>query len=374
MTTETLMKKTEQQQHNTTHSNNISTNNNNNKKGDDGKKRGGGGGGGRGGGNASSNPFADGRLGPVIIAAMALATVTCAVIPAYEGFLREHLTPLLASIYPDVVKQHLYNPTTDHEFNQMMLSTIFGYWIMSFVCTVMDLFPSVTHRWKTQGYKSYFTRREWLDAFGLSTFNMFVSSWFVLMPTFWFHRVGPLRGYTPMTVTADPWEWRTELWKLAVCGLFIDFWFYTTHRALHWRVLYGPIHKLHHRFKAPTAVASMYAHPLELQIGNVLGVILGPALTNCHPYTAYFWWAFSLISTGGSHSGYRFFSARDHDWHHEHFNYCYGVGVFMDKLFRTEFIGTPAWEKAMRNNNNNDDAHNLSAPPPPAAVASKKHE
>ena len=82
-----------------------------------------------------------------------------------------------------------------------------------------------------------------------------------------------------------------------------------------------------------------------------------------------------IISTGGSHSGYRFFSARDHDWHHEHFNYCYGVGVFMDKLFRTEFIGTPAWEKAMRNNNNNnDDAHNLSAPPPPAAVASKKHE
>jgi methylsterol monooxygenase len=48
----------------------------------------------------------------------------------------------------------------------------------------------------------------------------------------------------------------------------------------------------------------MYANPIEFALGNLAGVALGPVLTNCHPYTAYFWFAFSLITTGGSHSGY----------------------------------------------------------------------
>ena len=77
------------------------------------------------------------------------------------------------------------------------------------------------------------------------------------------------------------------------------------------------IHKFHHRFTAPAAVASMYANPIEFGVGNLGGVILGPFLTRAHPYTFYFWTAYSLFSTGGSHSGYFFFAAQGHDWHHE---------------------------------------------------------
>ena len=32
--------------------------------------------------------------------------------------------------------------------------------------------------------------------------------------------------------------------------------------------------------------------------------------------------------------------ATDHDLHHEHLYCNYGVGIFMDKLFQTEFEGS----------------------------------
>jgi len=84
----------------------------------------------------------------------------------------------------------------------------------------------------------------------------------------------------------------------------------------------------------------MYAHPIEFCMGNVAGVILGPALTNAHPYECMFWMCFSLASTSGSHSGYPAFGAANHDAHHEHLYCNYGVGVFMDKLMGTEFEGS----------------------------------
>jgi hypothetical protein len=91
---------------------------------------------------------------------------------------------------------------------------------------------------------------------------------------------------------------------LAVMGVVIEVWFYSTHRLLHWPPLFKAVHKLHHRFHAPTAVASMFAHPFEYVVGNSLGVVLGPALTNCHPFMGAWWLCFCLVSTGGSHCGY----------------------------------------------------------------------
>ena len=107
------------------------------------------------------------------------------------------------------------------------------------------------------------------------------------------------------------------------------------------------IHKFHHRFKAPTAVASMYANPIEFAIGNLLGVVFGPYLTGAHPYTAYFWLVNALWSTGGSHSGYLFFDCETHDWHHEHFDYQFGVMGMWDAICGTGFEGSKKWERVM---------------------------
>ena len=88
----------------------------------------------------------------------------------------------------------------------------------------------------------------------------------------------------------------------------------------------------------------MYAHSLEFAIGNFGGVILGPFLTNCHPYACYFWLCNSLVSTGCSHSGYIALGCVFHDRHHEFFSCNFGVGGMWDGMTGTAYEGNGAVE------------------------------
>jgi methylsterol monooxygenase len=40
----------------------------------------------------------------------------------------------------------------------------------------------------------------------------------------------------------------------------------------------GRIHKQHHDFKQPFGIASVYAHPIEHVLSNLLPVLAGPAV------------------------------------------------------------------------------------------------
>ncbi len=40
----------------------------------------------------------------------------------------------------------------------------------------------------------------------------------------------------------------------------------------------GRIHKFHHDFKQPFGIASVYAHPVEHVLSNLLPVLAGPAV------------------------------------------------------------------------------------------------
>ena len=238
-----------------------------------------------------------------------------------------------------------YEPSRDGTLNVMMTGAIMGYVVMAGSLSLLDLVSPST--WKTQGFKSYFDLSSWLRATSLSLFNMLLCSWVVMVPVWILHRNGALRGGTPLATAAadDVLSPVTCLLNYVIHTFVIDFWFYSTHAVLHWPAFYSLVHKKHHLFKAPNAVACMYANPIEFCVGNVMGVILGPAITNCSPAECAFWMCFSLASTSASHSGYRFMGATDHDLHHEHLFCNYGVGLFMDKLLGTEYEGSELQRK-----------------------------
>lgn len=63
----------------------------------------------------------------------------------------------------------------------------------------------------------------------------------------------------------------TSRWYAPILVLLLyDFGYYWLHRALHWRSLMRRVHWVHHRTSHPTAVDSLYLHPLETIAGLVV--------------------------------------------------------------------------------------------------------
>lgn len=117
--------------------------------------------------------------------------------------------------------------------------------------------------------------------------------------------------------------------------------FYTLHRALHDQRWYRYVHKIHHEFKFPIALASEYAHIVELLLSNIVPGAVGPAITNAHPVSNWVWLTGSILMTNFHHSGmclpfYPFnYMTRAHDWHHLAFTDQFGVVGTLDSVLKT---------------------------------------
>lgn len=254
----------------------------------------------------------------------------------------------------------------DEVIIQFMLASLSGYLLMGFICLAMDLLLTDRTRiaMKAQGEGSkIFSPQMWFDALGLSLRNLFFVAPIFTLPLFYLPGFFGVPRFDFNKFELDSRSWRDryleeyynndaskhpsfeELYskldfpKCFLCfivhGLTIETVFYWTHRLIHYGKLYVWIHKKHHRFTAPVSVASMYAHWAEFMFGNLAGVILGPYITGCHPFFAWFWICMSLVSTGGAHSGYYCFAAKKHDHHHEKFLVNFGVIGLFDRICGT---------------------------------------
>ena len=119
--------------------------------------------------------------------------------------------------------------------------------------------------------------------------------------------------------------------------------FYYAHRALHQGRLYRLIHKKHHEFTAPYALAALHAHPVELLVADLIPFSLGFILFNPHIFFMFLWVTAASLGTQTHHSGYRlpwiasFDEQPDfHDFHHQRFDCCYGAVGWFDKLHGTD--------------------------------------
>ncbi|XP_062602069.1 fatty acid hydroxylase domain-containing protein 2-like [Saccostrea cucullata] len=140
------------------------------------------------------------------------------------------------------------------------------------------------------------------------------------------------------------------LLELTVFSLVEELFFYYSHRLLHHRNLYSYIHKRHHEWTAPIGIISLYAHPIEHLVSNLLPPVLGPFLMGSHLCSAWLWFSIALLSTTVAHCGYHFPllpSPEAHDYHHKTFINNFGVLGILDRLHGTDtaFRNSKAYQR-----------------------------
>jgi len=76
-------------------------------------------------------------------------------------------------------------------------------------------------------------------------------------------------------------------WMLCAYLIVNEVLFYYAHRALHRGELYQRIHKMHHEFTAPFALAALHAHPVELEYTRCIMSLL--LHSHWRPYMHILW-------------------------------------------------------------------------------------
>ncbi|KAL2868129.1 sterol desaturase family protein [Aspergillus lucknowensis] len=219
------------------------------------------------------------------------------------------------------------------EFLGTLVVQIISFWIPSACYISLDyLFPTFSQQHKIQPAPKQPTQKDIWECFKIVVKNQLISS--ALHLSLILLKQGQSSYRIDSTLPTIPEVIRDFI----LCLLLRELLFYYSHRLLHRPYFYARIHKLHHKFTAPVALAAQYAHPLEQIFANALPISLPPQLLSSHVLTFWIFLAYELFNTATVHSGYDFFreTARMHDLHHEKFNLNYGSIGLCDWIHGTD--------------------------------------
>ena len=152
----------------------------------------------------------------------------------------------------------------------------------------------------------------------------------------WLWAMLHLRGWQLSAHIPGPAETLLQLLGLGACAVV---WFYVSHRFLHRPWWMKKVHRVHHEFRTTSAIASIYAHPVEFVFANFLTLGLGVILVAPSLPVLYLWTILSLHTVVAHHSGYAvpwLSWSVHHDWHHYRFKECFGTLGLLDRLLGTD--------------------------------------
>ncbi|KAI9925461.1 hypothetical protein ASPWEDRAFT_41549 [Aspergillus wentii DTO 134E9] len=230
-----------------------------------------------------------------------------------------------------------YSPLSIEFIGTLLVQTTFV-WLLSLCYISLDtLFPSFSQRHKIQPAARQPSRHDIWRCVVVVAQNQVLMSSIHLIQLLALNRLG-YRSSAYRVEASFPTV--TEVFRdIILSGLMREVIYYYNHRLLHSSSrLYIQIHKKHHQFTAPFALATQFAHPLEHLLTNVLPVTLPPEMLGSHVLTFWISMALHLFSAVTVHSGYDFFNnmAKAHDLHHEKFNLHYGTMGLLDWIHGTD--------------------------------------
>ncbi|KAF7494734.1 Fatty acid hydroxylase domain-containing protein 2 [Sarcoptes scabiei] len=217
-------------------------------------------------------------------------------------------------------------------FSSMCL-TVGVYWSLGSFYTILDLYqwPNFLYQFKTQNYKV--TLDEIKTTVKLAFFNQITVQ---LVVAIIFEYIAT--WIRPIDSSPHVPELFIIVFHLIVFVIVQEIGFYYLHRLFHHGKIYRFVHKIHHHWQAPIAIASIYCHPLEHLVTNLIPVLAGPILMQSHRSTIAIWLIIVHLITLNDHSGYHFPfmpSPEYHDYHHLAFNQNFGRMGFLDYLHGT---------------------------------------
>ncbi|BAE62104.1 putative C-4 methylsterol oxidase [Aspergillus flavus] len=226
-----------------------------------------------------------------------------------------------------------YSPSTI-EFTGTLLIQLLTFWLPSLIyLTLPTLFPTWSNNHKIQPAPKQPTKKEIHHCFKIVLRNQLLTTTLHLLQLNLLNKGTSSYTLTP-TFPSLPILARDFLLSL----LAREALFYYAHRFLHRPYFYVRIHKQHHKFTAPIALAAQFAHPIEQIFANALPISLPPQLLGSHVLTFWAFLGYELFVTATVHSGFDFFGgkARMHDLHHEKFNLNYGSLGLLDWVHGTD--------------------------------------
>jgi len=204
------------------------------------------------------------------------------------------------------------------------ITFVLTYWIVSLITFVLDIlinYKRIINTPKTELINNY------KKVFPTVVFNLHVLSFLI------FYLISPFLNML---------NFQFSILKMVfdiICSVFmIDFFLFLSHKFMHYKCMYIWSHKVHHELKNPIGFGAFYNHWFDFIFAVLLPAIYPQIVLSSHYYTSLIW---IILATSNvvfiSHGGYAI-SDMNHFYHHEKFNYNYGIGLYMDRLCGTLYF------------------------------------